>query len=157
MNNSNQNIIIPDDSNGIPMPFDGHVARFMENQFDILHEIISEYKHHHAYTHVVKSEMLQLITENKQKVIDASPDRFDNMVSYCGLCLRLRPVMHENIAKLNKIAIKLERHHFAPELNKLWTKHKTFYPVPGTNTIEQAIHFVAKNNVKPVTPQIATL
>ena len=41
----------------------------------------------------------------------------------------------------------LERHKYAPELNKLWYTDDTYDRVPGCTTIQEAEQYVAKYNV----------
>ena len=41
----------------------------------------------------------------------------------------------------------LERHKYAPELNKLWYTDNTFDRVPGCVTIDEAKKYVVKYNV----------
>ena len=41
----------------------------------------------------------------------------------------------------------LERHKYAPELNKLWYTDDTFDKVPGCVTIDEAKKYVVKYNV----------
>ena len=41
----------------------------------------------------------------------------------------------------------LERHRYAPEMNKLWYTDNTFDRVPGCVTIDEAEKYVAKYNV----------
>ena len=41
----------------------------------------------------------------------------------------------------------LERHKYAPELNKLWYTNETFDRVPGCVTIEEAKDYIAAFNV----------
>ena len=41
----------------------------------------------------------------------------------------------------------LERHKYAPELNKLWYTDDTFDRVPGCVTIDEAKKYVVKYNV----------
>ena len=41
----------------------------------------------------------------------------------------------------------LERHTYAPELNKLWYTDDTFDRVPGCVTIDEAEKYVVKYNV----------
>ena len=41
----------------------------------------------------------------------------------------------------------LERHKYAPELNKLWYTDETFDRVPGCTTIEEAKQYIAKYNI----------
>ena len=41
----------------------------------------------------------------------------------------------------------LERHKYAPELNKLWYTDNTFDRVPSCTTIEEAEKYVVKYNV----------
>ena len=41
----------------------------------------------------------------------------------------------------------IERHKYAPELNKLWYTDDTFDKVPGCVTIDEAKKYVAKYNV----------
>ena len=41
----------------------------------------------------------------------------------------------------------IERHKYAPELNKLWYTDNTFDRVPGCVTIDEAKQYIAKYNV----------
>ena len=41
----------------------------------------------------------------------------------------------------------IERHKYAPELNKLWYTDNTFDKVPGCVTIDEAKKYVVKYNV----------
>jgi len=41
----------------------------------------------------------------------------------------------------------IERHKYAPELNKLWYTDNTYDRVPSCTTIEEAKQYVAKYNV----------
>ena len=41
----------------------------------------------------------------------------------------------------------IERHKYAPELNKLWYTDNTFDRVPGCTTIDEAEQHIAKYNV----------
>ena len=41
----------------------------------------------------------------------------------------------------------IERHKYAPELNKLWYTDDTFDRVPGCTTIDEAKKYVVKYNV----------
>ena len=41
----------------------------------------------------------------------------------------------------------LERHTYAPELNKLWYTDETFDRVPSCVTIEEAKQYIAKYNI----------
>ena len=41
----------------------------------------------------------------------------------------------------------IERHKYAPELNKLWYTDNTFDRVPGCTTINEAEQYIAKYNV----------
>ena len=41
----------------------------------------------------------------------------------------------------------LERHTYAPELNKLWYTDDTYDRVPSCTTIEEAKQYIAKYNV----------
>ena len=41
----------------------------------------------------------------------------------------------------------LERHKYAPEMNKLWYTDDTFDRVPGCVTIDEAEKYVVKHNV----------
>ena len=41
----------------------------------------------------------------------------------------------------------LERHKYAPELNKLWYTDDTYDRVPSCTTIEEAKQYIAKYNV----------
>ena len=41
----------------------------------------------------------------------------------------------------------LERHKYAPELNKLWYTDDTYDRVPSGTTIEEAKQYIAKYNV----------
>ena len=41
----------------------------------------------------------------------------------------------------------IERHKYAPELNKLWYTDDTFDKVPGCVTIDEAAEYVVKYNV----------
>ena len=41
----------------------------------------------------------------------------------------------------------LERHKYAPELNKLWYTDDTYDRVPGCVTIDEAKDYIAKYNV----------
>ena len=41
----------------------------------------------------------------------------------------------------------IERHKYAPELNKLWYTDKTFDRVPSCITIEEAKQYIAKYNI----------
>ena len=40
----------------------------------------------------------------------------------------------------------IERHKYAPELNKLWYTDNTYDRVPGCTTIDEAEKYVAKDN-----------
>ena len=41
----------------------------------------------------------------------------------------------------------LERHKYAPELNKLWYTDDTYDRVPSCTTIEEAKQYIAKYNI----------
>ena len=41
----------------------------------------------------------------------------------------------------------LERHKYAPELNKLWYTDNTYDRVPSCTTIEEAKQYIAKYNI----------
>ena len=41
----------------------------------------------------------------------------------------------------------LERHKYAPELNKLWYTDDTYDRVPGCTTIDEAKKYIVKYNV----------
>ena len=41
----------------------------------------------------------------------------------------------------------IERHKYAPELNKLWYTDDTYDRVPGCTTIDEAKQYIAKYNV----------
>ena len=45
----------------------------------------------------------------------------------------------------------IERHKYAPELNKLWYTAETFDRVPGCTTIDEAKQYIAKYNVNDST------
>ena len=41
----------------------------------------------------------------------------------------------------------IERHRYAPELNKLWYTDNTYDSVPSCTTIEEAKQYIAKYNI----------
>ena len=52
-----------------------------------------------------------------------------------------------NIQNAMKEIYGLERHKYAPELNKLWYTDNTYDSVPSCTTIEEAKQYIAKYKV----------
>ena len=63
-----------------------------------------------------------------------------NIVAMVQSCVRFASYYMKNI-------YGLERHKYAPELNKLWYTDETFDRVPSCVTIDEAKDYIAKYNV----------
>lgn len=80
-----------------------------------------------------KKDSINYYTENKDRLKDLSKVDIDNFDFEAEVKRN-----QEKYKELKKV-VRLERHAYAPELNKIWYKDGTFKAVPGCETIKKAV------------------
>jgi hypothetical protein len=91
-----------------------------------------------------KNQIISYYTEHCYKLDDISFEAIE--IHYWGNEVNRRIELLDKIDLVEKYAESLERHIYAPELNKLYFKNGRHIGVRSCETIEQACFHVAYNN-----------
>jgi hypothetical protein len=125
----------------------------MEN-LQLIQTKINAIKQNTRFVKLAKAKRLEYYTENASNVEDLSPRAIEE---YNFLAEILETAL--NIEKLDyfkkhkyKLISGLERHAYAPELNKIYFRNNTIeIAVPKCNTIDDAIKYIVlKQNLEQI-------
>jgi hypothetical protein len=87
-----------------------------------------------------KKERLQYYNENIERLINVSEEQLKNHNFTNEVLNASQMILKRNLLpKLLKKVYRLERHAYAPEMNKLHFKNNEFVKVPQRKTIEDAL------------------
>ena len=99
----------------------------------------------HGYTKAVKIEVLKQLDGLTS---DISYDKYWEASGNIETVLKATTELLKRCKIINKQVLKLERHAYAPELNKVHLKNGATIAARGCTTIEQAVKHLAQTNFK---------
>jgi hypothetical protein len=125
----------------------------MEN-LQLIQTKISSIKETNRFIKLAKAKRLEYYTENASKVEDLSPravEEYDFKTEIFYTALNIEKLDYFKKHKY-KLISGLERHAYAPELNKIYFRNNTIeIAVPKCDTIDDAIKYIAlKQNLEQI-------
>jgi len=119
----------------------------MEN-LQLIQTKISSIKENTRFVKLAKAERLEYYTENSNKLENlpvGKIEKYDFKSEIFYTALNLEKIDYFKKHKY-KLISGLERHAYAPELNKIYFRNnKIEIAVPTCNTIEEAVKYIVKN------------
>ena len=108
---------------------------------DILIEKINSYK---SYPDTVKTEAIRQV----KKLDIADKAMLKKLYSILPSHLKRLDKWVKRFNKIEKKVLCLEKHNFAPEMNKLHFLDGSFIKVPQQTTVKKAVEFILYNNLE---------